>query len=81
MAEITTGQVTYTVDAKTLAVSSASAKQRMIAILDSAVQAELLDYSPALGDKLIFAANVVARIVGGKVVAGTVATSEKGVVY
>lgn len=81
MVEVTTGKVRYAVDAKTLAVSSASANQRILETINSAVQNELLDYSPALGDKLIFAANVVARVVGGKVAAGAVVSSEKGIVY
>lgn len=81
MAEVTTGSVTYIIDAKTLEVSSRDADSRMIAAANRAVQLELLDYSPALGTQLAFAASVVARLVGGDVSRIDEPPQEEGVVY
>lgn len=81
MAEVTTGSVTYIIDAKTLEVSSREADGRMTAAVNRAVQSELLDYSPALGTKLAFAAGVVARLVGGHVSRIEEPPAEEGVVY
>lgn len=81
MAKVTTGTVTYTIDAATLKVSSDTASDRMIAAVDRAIQSELLDYSPALGSKLAFVANAVARFVGGKASEVDEPPAEEGVVY
>lgn len=81
MAKVSTGLITYLVDEKTLLVSSALANKRMTDLLNRTVQTELLDYSPAMGSKVLFAAMVVANIVKGKVALVDQPSSEKGVVY
>ena len=81
MAEVTTGTVLYTIDAATLLVSSSDANRRMIDLINKALAVELLDYSPALGSKLAFAAGVVARLVSGTIVSIDDPPAEKGRVY
>jgi hypothetical protein len=81
MSEVSTGSVVYVINEQTLAVSSAQASERMVAMLNRSVQSQLIDYSPAFGSKGLFAARVVAELVGGKISKTAVSPSEKGVVY
>jgi len=81
MVKVTTGFVIYVIDDKTLQVTAPQASERMVSMVNRFVQTELSDYSPALGSKVLFAAEVVARVTGGKITGKPKPTSEKGVVY
>ncbi|NDF13525.1 MAG: hypothetical protein EB060_12025 [Proteobacteria bacterium] len=81
MPEVSTGSVVYVINEKTLAVSSAQARERMVAMLNRAVQSQLIEYSPAFGSRGLFAARVVAELVGGKISKTNDSSSQKGVVY
>lgn len=81
MVEVSTGSVVYAIDEQTLEVTAPQANERMVSMLNRSVQAELLDYSPALGSRVLFAAQVVARLAGGKVASKPEPSPEKGVVY
>lgn len=81
MQEVSTGSVVYAISEKTLTVSSAQASERMVAMLNRAVQSQLIDYSPAFGSKGLFAARVVAELVGGKISKTPDSPSEKGIVH
>lgn len=81
MVEVSTGSVIYAINEKTLEVTSPQADERMVSMLNRSVQTELLDYSPALGSKVLFAAQVVARVTDGKIAGKPKPSSEKGVVY
>lgn len=81
MVEVSTGSVVYAINEQTLEVTAPQANDRMVSMLNRSVQSELLDYSPALGDKVLFAAQVVERVTGGKIVGKPEPPFKKGVVY
>jgi len=78
---VSTGIVSYQISEDGMAVTSRDVGQRTTEMLSSTVRIGMADYSPAFGDPLMFAAEVLARAVGGKVSAKADIPSESGVVY
>lgn len=78
---VSTGIVSYQISEDGMAVTSRDVGARTTEMLSSTVRIAMADYSPALGDPLMFAAEVLANAVGGKVSAKAGISSEAGVVY
>lgn len=80
-ASVSTGLVSYQISEDGMAVTSRDVGPRTLEMLSSTVRMAMADYSPAFGDPLVFAAEALARAVGGKVSAKADISSEAGVVY